>query len=623
MIRYKGEILDYYPNTLKPIVIKKSLASVENLSDRKGTSSYTFNVPRTAKNEMLFDFITEDGSLGQAQGDAEILIDLNVYSRGTVYVTGFDDDNFDCIFMGSDLDLISKLQNIPLSNLFDFEDFIVYSDANFKNRISNIGTVAGVGYHINHITPLFANQPPLTIDKWGVFYNLKDLFFKLIESQGYEIESNYFNIDIFDKIDFSTFNGHQAVDYFGANNIVPTQLQDFVNVGTPNGGNTQITPSGIEYRFNATVEKLRVRLIIDYANGTEVERTDFNVIVYGIGIFRPLIISNKSTQSSGGLQEGINYYEFEVEKQFILNEYVAFEHVIYAKSGHTFPLSGFKLNILSCIIETDYLTQGANLWAGNYLGSANQFQFFKGVLNDNNLIFTIEGNKVIIEPKDLCKGVKDLETIQPLQSGIIDITDKIKYEQNIELDYLQAGKVHLKQPVIENEQSKVAKVLPFQEFGSYVYNLNSFNQKNVMVQENYFNTVFNYMDLLINFGVFLKIPDAHTEFFDTWENLLIANSTNELSASVQFINSDATNTLVTAKGLYSRFFRFSNTWDKLFVNTLQNLKNNKIKAVELYDHNGDIMTFRRKYQIRNQVYKLIEYEYDVVNKLVKAKLQIG
>jgi hypothetical protein len=144
-----------------------------------------------------------------------------------------------------------------------------------------------------------------------------------------------------------------------------------------------------------------------------------------------------------------------------------------------------------------------------------------------------------------------------------------------------------------------------------------------MVQENYFNTVFNYMDLLINFGVFLKIPDANTEFFDTWENLLIANSTNELSASVEFINSDATNTLVTAKGLYSLFFRFSNTWDKLFVNTLQNLKNNKIKAVELYDHNGDIMTFRRKYQIRNQVYKLIEYEYDVVNKLVKAKLQIG
>ena len=52
MITYNGIELDYQSDALNSLVIKGGLTKIDNLTDRTGTSSTQFNLPRTAKNEL-------------------------------------------------------------------------------------------------------------------------------------------------------------------------------------------------------------------------------------------------------------------------------------------------------------------------------------------------------------------------------------------------------------------------------------------------------------------------------------------------------------------------------------------------------------------------------------------
>jgi hypothetical protein len=54
--------------------------------------------------------------------------------------------------------------------------------------------------------------------------------------------------------------------------------------------------------------------------------------------------------------------------------------------------------------------------------------------------------------------------------------------------------------------------------------------------------------------------------------------------------------------------------------TLDQKKNNKIIEVIFRDELGTIVSNRKEYIYKDQVYKIVEWSYDIIKKLVKAKL---
>ena len=89
---------------------------------------------------------------------------------------------------------------------------------------------------------------------------------------------------------------------------------------------------------------------------------------------------------------------------------------------------------------------------------------------------------------------------------------------------------------------------------------------------------------------------------------------------MSFINSNLSTTNVDALINWSRPVWFSRTWKALFKNTLEQKKNNKIIEVIFRDELGTIVSNLKEYIYKDQVYKIVEWSYDIIKKLVKAKL---
>ena len=82
MITYNGIELDYKEDALSGLVIKGGLTKIENLTDRTGTASTQFTLPRTAKNELAFGNITTEGAQTQTSGEAYITIEVISSAKG-------------------------------------------------------------------------------------------------------------------------------------------------------------------------------------------------------------------------------------------------------------------------------------------------------------------------------------------------------------------------------------------------------------------------------------------------------------------------------------------------------------------------------------------------------------
>jgi hypothetical protein len=377
--------------------------------------------------------------------------------------------------------------------------------------------------------------------------------------------------------------------------------------------------------LNEDCSNIKINLKVNYQSN--VQRSEIIAFVKrpSSGILGDKIIStNLAFDSGGGLQQGFNSLKFEFSEIFLKDDYIEFEHRIV--TDESFPLSNFNLEITEANIQTDMEVSGGVLWFGNYVDNVSQFDFLKGILNDFNLVLDIEGNIARIELQQNAENFVTYLSIGGLEEIIEDITDKIEWETNVNIDYLQAGLVHLRQSFIESKKAKEVEVLNFQTFGSFLFNLNSFNNKDVATFESFFNTCYNWFDLVVGVGV-SGVLGAELDYLNKWDKLLMwrigTNNIFDEDQSTTLTDLDGVDFSTTIFYMQGRFNRFSYTWNRLFKNTLELRKNNKIKQVKLYDHNGDIMSFRKKYQIRNQTYKLLEFEFDVVSKLVKAKLQLA
>jgi len=629
MITYNGIELDYKEDALSGLVIKGGLTKIENLTDRTGTSSTQFTLPRTAKNELAFGNITTEGAQTQTSGEAYITIEGNIFSKGVLYVTGYDNDNFKCLFMGQDNDLIKTFKNTPFRETFNASRQLTYTDANIRTAMENVlgGTLGeDIDYHFGHPQlDILEAAGEFKFLNVAPYFTVRSLLYKMFKDQGVDLVSNFLDSDYGESLDWSNFNGtHLSSNTYesGSNSLTASTPID-IDLGTGLANNNSISVGTYsDYTLDNNCTTLRLQGVLDYTPSDEIESVQVYVIV-----FRPVITALYSTlgvyNDNGLLFEGKNNFDLTINRNFLANDYILIKAETKLKSGYSFPISGGSIAVDYMRISHDGITQGDALCWADYAGNGNQYEFLKKFLIQFNCVLAVEGDKAYIELQD--EGTEPVGT-SPASLPSIAVEqynlDSIVLDETVtDIEYLQGDLVHLNQAIDNNEYVEETKFLPYQKVGSYLYKLNSFNNNLVEVYEGGFNTLFDYIDYSsVDFTL------SGLSYSTTWDGYIssrfgyFSEVYDEQYAAVNYINIDTSTTSVTPLINWSRPVWYSRTWKTLFINTLNQKKNNKIIEVTFKDDLGTIVSNRREYIYKDQVYKIVEWSYDIIKRLVKAKL---
>ena len=630
MITFNGIELDYKEDALSGLVIKGGLTKIENLTDRTGTASTQFTLPRTAKNELAFGNITTEGAQVQTSGEAYITIEGNIFSKGVLYVTGYDNDNFKCLFMGQDNDLIKTFKNTPFRETFNTSFQLTYTDANIRTALESTlggGTLGqDIEYHFGHPQlDILEADGEFKFLNIAPYFSVRHLLHKMFKDNGVDLVSNFLDSDYGQSLDWSNFNGtHLSSNTYenGSNSLTASTPVD-IDLGTGLANNNSISVGTYsDYTLDNNCSKLRLQGVLDYTPSDEIESVQVYVIV-----FRPTATALYSTfgvyNDNGLLFEGKNNFDLTINRNFLANDYILIKAETKLKSGYSFPISGGSIAVDYMRISHDGITQSDALCWADYGGSGNQFDFLKKFLIQFNCVLAVEGDKAYIELQD--EGTEPVGTT-PASLPSIAVEqynlDSIVLDETVtDIEYLQGDLVHLNQAIDNNEYVEETEFLPYQKVGSYLYQLNSFNNSLVEVYEGGFNTLFDYIDYSsVDFSL------SGLSYSTTWDGYIssrfgyFSEVYDEQYAAQDYINIDTTTTSVTPLINWSRPVWFSRTWKTLFINTLNQKKNNKIIEVTFKDELGTIVSNRREYIYKDQVYKIVEWSYDIIKRLVKAKL---
>ena len=630
MITFNGIELDYKEDALSGLVIKGGLTKIENLTDRTGTASTQFTLPRTAKNELAFGNITTEGAQVQTSGEAYITIEGNIFSKGVLYVTGYDNDNFKCLFMGQDNDLIKTFKNTPFRETFNTGFQLTYTDANIRTALESTlggGTLGqDIRYHFGHPQlDILEADGEFKFLNIAPYFSVRHLLHKMFKDNGVDLVSNFLDSDYGQSLDWSNFNGtHLSSNTYenGSNSLTASTPVD-IDLGTGLANNNSISIGTYsDYTLDNNCSKLRLQGVLDYTPSDEIESVQVYVIV-----FRPTSTALYSTfgvyNDNGLLFEGKNNFDLTINRNFLANDYILIKAETKLKSGYSFPISGGSIAVDYMRISHDGITQSDALCWADYGGSGNQFDFLKKFLIQFNCVLAVEGDKAYIELQD--EGTEPVGT-SPASLPSIALEqynlDSIVLDETVtDIEYLQGDLVHLNQAIDNNEYVEETEFLPYQKVGSYLYQLNSFNNNSIEVYEGGFNTLFDYIDYSS-----VDFAQSGLSYSTTWEGYIssrfgyFSEVYDEQYAAVDYINIDTTTTSVTPLINWSRPVWFSRTWKYLFINTLNQKKNNKIIEVTFKDELGTIVSNRREYIYKDQVYKIVEWSYDIIKRLVKAKL---
>lgn len=629
MITYNGIELDYKEDALSGLVIKGGLTKIENLTDRTGTASTQFTLPRTAKNELAFGNITTEGAQTQTSGEAYITIEGNIFSKGVLYVTGYDNDNFKCLFMGQDNDLIKTFKNTPFRETFNTGFQLTYTDANIRTALqSTIPATLGqdISYHFGHPQlDILEADGEFKFLNIAPYFSVRHLLHKMFKDQNVDLVSNFLDSDYGESLDWSNFNGtHLSSNTYesGSNSLTASTPID-LDLGTALGNNNSISVGTYsDYTLDNNCTTLRLQGVLDYTPSDEIESVQVYVIV-----FRPTATALYSTlgvyNDNGLLFEGKNNFDLTINRNFLANDYILIKAKTKLKSGYSFPISGGSIAVDYMRISHDGITQSDALCWADYGGSGNQYEFLKKFLIQFNCVLAVEGDKAYIELQDegtepVGSSPASLPSIAVEQYNL----DSIVLDETVtDIEYLQGDLVHFNQDIDNNEYVEETEFLPYQKVGSYLYELNSFNNSLVEVYEGGFNTLFDYIDYSsVDFTL------SGLSYSTTWDGYIssrfgyTSEVYDEQYASVDYINIDTSTTSVDALINWSRPVWYSRTWKTLFINTLNQKKNNKIIEVTFKDELGTIVSNRREYIYKDQVYKIVEWSYDIIKRLVKAKL---
>lgn len=181
--------LDLFTTTDFPLVLKKGIADINDITARDSSFSYDFEIPNNANNNKIlfgFEFVSYADKTILGQQDAILYLNGNPYERGFVEVRASKYmDKYVCNFFGGNAEWVENGANI------------LVKDLDWKNNVqpftqSGITTVNTSGRTINDIFYPFVDRN--TANDVGtyrpVFYvrNLFELFFSKI---GYTIESEF------------------------------------------------------------------------------------------------------------------------------------------------------------------------------------------------------------------------------------------------------------------------------------------------------------------------------------------------------------------------------------------------------------------------------------------------
>jgi len=447
----------------------------------------------------------------------------------------------------------------------------------------------------------------------------------MFKDQGVDLVSNFLDSDYGESLDWSNFNGtHLSSNTYesGSNSLTASSPID-LDLGTGLANNNSISVGTYsDYTLDNNCTTLRLQGVLDYTPSDEIESVQVYVIV-----FRPVITALYSTlgvyNDNGLLFEGKNNFDLTINRNFLANDYILIKAETKLKSGYSFPISGGSIAVDYMRISHDGITQSDALCWADYAGNGNQYEFLKKFLIQFNCVLAVEGDKAYIELQDegtepVGSSPASLPSIAVEQYNL----DSIVLDKTVtDIEYLQGDLVHLNQAIDNNEYVEETEFLPYQKVGSYLYELNSFSNSLVEIYEGGFNTLFDYIDYSsVDFTL------SGLSYSTTWDGYIssrfgyFSEVYDEQYAAVDYINIDTSTTSVTPLINWSRPVWYSRTWKTLFINTLNQKKNNKIIEVTFKDDLGTIVSNRREYIYKDQVYKIVEWSYDIIKRLVKAKL---
>jgi hypothetical protein len=643
MITYNGIELDYRADTLQSLIIKGGLTKIDNLTDRTGTSSTQFNLPRTAKNELAFGNITTEGSELTTSGSAFITLEGNIFSQGVLYVQGYDQDNFKCLFMGADNNLIKNLRNKPLWTIFPKEQYFVFTDANIKTALqSEITKTLGQDITYHYGNPFLADLASINSDTSAPFFNVKSLVYKILYDEGYTLVSNFFNSDYGLSLDYSDFNGTQLSSngFNDSGEQVPTSQPSatiylytypdvqYLDLGTALAGNTSITEgtfaNGKKYILSRDISKLKIRGKINCTLG-DLEEAQFFIDIWNSFGVNSRYSTNQLTDFGNNLQEGVNNFALDLDYDFVAGEIITFG--TYLKTDKTYPLNGSSIVIESCTISHDNIQQGDAISFKDYISEMTQLDFLKGLLKQFNLVLDIKGSNAYIELQD--SGVEPIgsnpATLPSISTEQYNLTDIVSEDTITTIEYLQSDLIFLKQKISNNSYTETIQLLPNQSYGSYLFKLNTFNNTNVETVESFFNGLYDSDSRHLRDDNFVKQYSFLGNPPTSWEKVLSSRFSYtgydyNLTDAEDYINADTTTSTLNVLVNWSEPAMIGKVYDGLFKETLLQKKNNKIIEVIFRDELGTIVSNRKEYIYKDQVYKIVEWNYDIIKKLVKAKL---
>jgi len=629
MIYFNGIELDYNSNTLNKIVIKKALSDIESLADRKGTTSTTFDVPRTAHNEKAFVNMTVEGSEFTSVGTGSIFLEGNEYARGKIYVRGYNDTVFQLLFLGDDVNFIKNIKDLKMSRLVNenasdvfMGAYLFYTDSDFTFSTENI-RVKQLDYILsqpNILTPF--GGVDLKAELLAPFFFVKTIIRNIVQAQGYSLSSSFFDSDYGGNLLFSNYEGtHKPVNYFNNGNTVAVSSLGYTLVA---GGNALggMTGGTYNYILDRDVAALNFRFHLNLSNDPKVERTTLTLITFDITA--TLIHASSEIE----LKEGENILNLEIDKAQALGTYYQLRISNTLKTGMSLPISQ-TVNLTEVAIRYDELQSGDILYLGDYLGSGTQLDFLKGIMKQYNLNMLIEDDNVVIELAENGETPNDLVALNGITNATKDITDKIESNIDVSISVKPNRNVYMDQKYIKSDSILEAGD-DIAGFGSYDYDLETFGTYTDKIESD-FNTTYDTFGDFVFYDILVWFKNIG-EHLDGWDNLIGCWWSTDViptvpigyqkifQAAQDYTLIDGTIGTVNMPVINHKITRFKETAEHLFLKTLEQKKNNKVREIELYDHSGTLITFRSDYIIDNQIYKLLSYEFEPISKLVKAKI---
>ena len=204
-----------------PLSLSFQNFDVRDFNSRSGSFSKTFVVPATRRNNRLFNHIYKEGNVDSKNVRKDI--PSTIYSDNIPIISGVlrfskitkntDVLEYECTFLGDNMDWASKIKNLDLNELrfsnisytqyppisegnYTFENIIPLAN-NARDYTNFSNTVDGLHYPLASYGEGVSSRPQVTEGDFAPAFYLKNIWDKIFRAQGYTVDSEFCNSDYF------------------------------------------------------------------------------------------------------------------------------------------------------------------------------------------------------------------------------------------------------------------------------------------------------------------------------------------------------------------------------------------------------------------------------------------